>query len=220
MFGPPQLNEATINSIDFNRTSRRMLHDMREKTWGWVVYRTTYRSDPAFRAAIEILTSWIKAGVYEDLHEYGLGKNPDSTPNDQLWACHQLTVIEEPATLNEASFDAVRGHFEGWVEAQDKKDAWNKYRACLVMDEEAVQRLGEAMTPEEHREKYGERCYAELRKWFVPVVEAFPELGEEEETDFEGWMNCSVFNLIRLWTSLGDGMYMEDASNEVQDGVY
>ncbi|KAJ9285924.1 hypothetical protein DTO021C3_6485 [Paecilomyces variotii] len=219
MFGPAQLDEATIKSIDFNRTSRRMLQDMREKTWGWVVYRTTYRSDPAFHKAIEILTSWIKAGVYEDLHEYGL-ENPDPTPNDQLWARHQLTVIEEPAMLNEASFDAVRGHFEGWVEAQDKQDAWNKYRACLVMDEVAVKRLGEAMMPEEHREKHGERCYAELRKWFVPVVEAFPELGEEEETDFEGWMNCSVFNLIRLWTSLGDGMYMEDASNEVQDGAY
>ena len=65
----------------------------------------------------------------------------------------------------------------------------------------------------------GSAVYTELRQWFLPAVEAFPEL-EEGETNFEGWMNCSVFNLIRLWTSLGDGMYMEDASNEVQDGVY
>jgi hypothetical protein len=213
MFGPPQLDEVTIRSIDFNRTSRRMLQDIREESWGWVVYRTTYRSDPAFHKAIEILTSWIKAGVYEDLHEYGM-ENPGPTLNDQLWARHQLTAIEEPGTLDGASLDTVRGHFEGWVKAQDKQDTWNKYRACLVMDEAAVQRLGEAMTPEEHREKHGE-----LRQWFLPAVEAFPEL-EEGETDFEGWMNCSVFNLIRLWTSLGDGMYMEDASNEVQDGVY
>jgi hypothetical protein len=40
-----------------------------------------------------------------------------------------------------------------------------------------------------------------------------PRPGPHGETDFEGWMNCSVFNLIRLWTSLDDGMYMEDASN-------
>ncbi|OQE14170.1 hypothetical protein PENFLA_c040G03437 [Penicillium flavigenum] len=179
MFGLPQLDEATIRSIDFNRTSRRILQDMCEESWGWV----------------------------------------DPTPNDQIWARHQLTVIEEPGTLDGALLDTVRGHFEGWVKAQDKQDAWNKYRACLVMDEGAAERLGEAMTPEEHREKHGERCYTELRRWFLPAVEAFPEL-EEGETDFEGWMNCSVFNLIRLWTSLGDGMYMEDASNEVQDGVY
>jgi ribosome biogenesis GTPase A len=57
MFGPPQLDEVTIRSIDFNRTSRRMLQDMREESWGWVVYRTTYSSDPAFHKAIEILTS-------------------------------------------------------------------------------------------------------------------------------------------------------------------
>jgi hypothetical protein len=153
MFGP--LDKATIRSIDFNRTSQ--LQDMREETWGWVVYRTTYRSDPAFHKAIEILTSWIKAGVYEDLNEYGL-ENPDPTPNDQLWARHQLTVIEEGGTLDGASLDIVRGHFEGWVKAQDKQDTWNKYRACLVIDEAAVQRLGEAMTPEEHQEKHGERC--------------------------------------------------------------
>lgn len=65
------------------------------------------------------------------------------------------------------------------------------------MDEAAVQRLGEAMTPEEHREKHGERWYTELRQWFLPAVEAFPE-PEDGETHFEGWMNCSVFNLIRL----------------------
>lgn len=99
MFRPPHLGEASIRPIDFNRTSRRMLQDMREKTWGWVVYRTTYRSDPAFRKAIEILTSWIERGVYKDLPECGL-ENPDPTPNDQPWARHQLTVIEEPATLD------------------------------------------------------------------------------------------------------------------------
>jgi hypothetical protein len=101
-------------------------------------------------------------------------ENPDPTPNDQLWARHQLTVIEEPGTLDGASLDTVRGHFEGWVKAQDKQDAWNKYRAYLVMDEVAAQRLGEAMTPEEHWEKHGKRCYTELRQWFLPAVEAFP----------------------------------------------
>ncbi|KAJ5642194.1 hypothetical protein N7490_006194 [Penicillium lividum] len=123
-----------------------MLQDMREETWGWVVYRTTYRSNPAFHKAIKILASWIKVGVYKDLHQYGL-ENLDPTPNDKLWARHQLTVIEEPTALDGALLDAVRGHFEGW-------------------------------------------------------------------------MNCSVSNLIRLWTSLDDGTYMEDAWNEIQDGVY
>jgi hypothetical protein len=218
MFRPPRLDEASIRSIDFNRTSRLMLQDMREETWGWVVYHTTYRSDPAFHKAIEILTSWIKRGVYKDFHECGL-ENPDPTPNDQLWARHQLTVIEKPATLDGASLDTVRGHFEGWVEARNKRDSWNKYRACLVIDEAAVQRLGEAMTPEEHREKHRKHCRAELPQWFLPAVEAFPEI-EVGETDFEGWMNCSVSTLMRLWGFMDDGMYMEDASHEAEDGVF
>ncbi|KAJ5676772.1 uncharacterized protein N7477_002405 [Penicillium maclennaniae] len=116
MFGPPQLDEATIRSIDFNRTSRRMLQDM-----GWVVYRTTYRSVPAFHSN-------------RNPHFLDQGGSLRRSPR----ARHQLTVIEELATLHGASLDVVRGHFEGWVEAQDKQDACNKYRACLVMDEAAV----------------------------------------------------------------------------------
>ncbi|KAJ5414296.1 hypothetical protein N7509_000923 [Penicillium cosmopolitanum] len=87
------------------------------------------------------------------------------------------------------------------------------------MDEAAVQRLCEAMTPEEHREKHREHCYAELQQWFLPAVESFPEI-EEGETDFEGWMNYSIFTLMRLWELLDDGMYMEDASHEAEDGVF
>jgi hypothetical protein len=49
--------------LDRDRLSRRMLaniHERHQESWGWVVYRTTYKSDPAFCKAINIINSWIK----------------------------------------------------------------------------------------------------------------------------------------------------------------
>lgn len=68
-------------SRDRERVSRRILADIRgrqQTSWGWVVYRTTYKSDPAFRKVIDIINSWIKQEVYQDLHTTGL-QNADPT---------------------------------------------------------------------------------------------------------------------------------------------
>jgi hypothetical protein len=94
MYSIPGLNQITL---DRSRQSRQILADVRERrqeSWGWVVYRTTYKSDPAFGKAISIINSWIKREVYQDMHTMGL-QDADPTPNNELWACHRLTIMED-----------------------------------------------------------------------------------------------------------------------------
>jgi hypothetical protein len=67
MYSIPGLNQSTL---DRNRQSRRILADVRERrqeSWSWIVYRITYKSDPAFGKAIDIINSRIKREVYRDM---------------------------------------------------------------------------------------------------------------------------------------------------------
>ncbi|KAL5364458.1 hypothetical protein BJX96DRAFT_157391 [Aspergillus floccosus] len=201
----PVLSQADRDWRDRHRESRRRLADLREETWGWVVYRTTYKSDAMFQRAIDIISSWIKRAVYRDLYDtYGV-PNPDPTPNNQLWARHRLTIIEDSPVLDGASLDVVRSHFESWVEQKDRRDRWNKYRVCMVIDEETLELLvNKVPLAEAHAEMHGEGCVEHLSEWYVKVLEPFPDF-EDQNEDYEGWMNCSVYALVYLWDGLDDG---------------
>jgi hypothetical protein len=200
-----------------------MLADIRKRrqeSWGWVVYRTTYKSDSAFCKAINIINSWIKQEVYDDLRHAGV-QDPDPTPNDELWACHRLTIVEDSQTLNGATIEDVRSHFQSWVEGQGHKDTWNKYRVCMVIDEENLQLLSEVPSAEEHAEMHGLYCVEEIREWYVKVVEAFPDPEETEGVEeYKGWMNCSIYALVRLWRCMDDGINMVDLFCDIEDGVF
>ncbi|PYI11663.1 hypothetical protein BO78DRAFT_382335 [Aspergillus sclerotiicarbonarius CBS 121057] len=165
------------------RLSRLTPVELREETWGWVIYRTTYQSDTAFQRTIEIITSWIKKDVYKDF-EHGFSQDSDHTPNHQLWARHQLTIFEDPETLDGASIDTVRGQFEEWGESLGIKDRWNKYRVCMMIDQETVERLSRVVRAEEYTEPLGGGPDG-LDVWYVPVIEAFPDL-EEGNEDYQG----------------------------------
>lgn len=52
-----ELNEADRDWQDQNRASRRRLANLREETRGWVVYRTTYKSNAMFQRVIDIIRS-------------------------------------------------------------------------------------------------------------------------------------------------------------------
>ncbi|KAF7137045.1 hypothetical protein CNMCM5793_006896 [Aspergillus hiratsukae] len=219
MFHVPARDQA---QADRHRLSRQMLADIRERrkeSWGWVVYRTTYKSDAAFSRAINVINSWIKQEVYDDLRYSGV-KDPDPTPNNELWACHQLTIMDDPQTLDGASIEDVRSHFESWVEGQGQRDRWNKYRVCMVIDDEILQLLNEVPTAEQHAEMHG-RCGKEIKKWYVKVVEAFPDPDEAEGIEgWEGWMYCSIYALVRLWGIMGDATYMVHFFCDNEEGVF
>ncbi|CAG8123311.1 unnamed protein product [Penicillium nalgiovense] len=54
---------------------------------------------------------------------------------------YSQTIIEDPTQFNKASLEAIRAHFEAWVDAQGKRDNWNKFRMCIIIDEEYLQTL-------------------------------------------------------------------------------
>lgn len=221
MYLEPARDQVQADRHRFSRKLLAYVRERRQDTWGWVVYRTTYKSDAAFSRAIDVLNSWIKAEVYRDADPRSSGvQNPDPTPNNELWACHRLTIMDDPATLDGASIEDVRSHFESWVEGQGQRDLWNKYRVCMVLDDEILSLLAQVPTAEEHAERHG-RCGEEINKWYVKVVEAFPDPDEGEGVEgWEGWMYCSVFALVRLWDTMGDGAFMVHFFCDNEEGVF
>ncbi|EAU29605.1 predicted protein [Aspergillus terreus NIH2624] len=215
-----ELSQADRDWQDQNRASRRRLANLREETWGWVVYRTTYKSDAMFQRAIDIISSWIKWAVYRDLYNTPGVPNPDPTSNNQLWARHSLTIIEDSTVLDGVSLDVVRSHFESWVEQRNKRDRWNKYRVCMAIDEEILELLVHNVLLADPQSKMsGENKAKDMKEWHVKVVEAFPDY-EEGAEGYEGWMNCSVYALVYLWDMMDDATYMGHWYCRLEDGVF
>ncbi|KAJ6185941.1 hypothetical protein N7519_007242 [Penicillium mononematosum] len=50
-------------------------------------------------------------------------------------------AISDPTQFNGTSLEAIRAHFEAWVDAQDRHDNWNKFRMCIIIYEETLQVL-------------------------------------------------------------------------------
>jgi hypothetical protein len=129
--------------------------------------------------------------------------------------------MEDPQTLDGASIEDVRSLFQSWVEGQGQRDRWNKYRVCMIIDEEILQLLSEVPSAEEHAEMHGLYCSEEIKKWYVKVVEAFPDPDEGEGIEgWEGWMYCSIYTLVRLWVTMGDATNMVDFFCDNEEGVF
>jgi hypothetical protein len=91
----------------------------------------------------------------------------------------------------------------------------------MVIDEEILQLLNEVPSAEEHAEMHDLYCTEEIQKWYVKVVEAFPDPEEIEEVEeYDGWMKCSIYALVRLWDSMDDGINMVDLFCDIGDGVF
>ncbi|CAI7586168.1 unnamed protein product [Penicillium manginii] len=148
--------------------------------WGYVIYRTTYtaESDAAFSHAIRYIEACLKNEFFKE-------------------------VTQQPR----ASLETVRAHFEAWVDSQGMRDKFNKYRVCLIIDDESLQTLKD--TPVEN----AENDTVELR--FVKALEAFPIMDSLET--FPGWMKCWTQTLWFLWQNMGDGDEMRQLYDMIDD---
>ena len=72
---------------------------------------------------------------------------------------------------------------------------------------------------EAHAEMHGEGCVEHLSEWYVKVLEPFPDF-EDQNEDYLGWMNCSVYALVYLWDGLDDGTYLGEWCCRLEDGVF
>ncbi|KAJ5323141.1 hypothetical protein N7452_011430 [Penicillium brevicompactum] len=182
--------------------------------WGFVIYRTTYstESDTLFPDAIRFIEGCIKEEFFEETKQFSTNE-----PNE-IWAKHRSTIVQDPAQFDGASLETIRAHFEAWVDAQDMRDSWTKWRMCMIIDEESLQTLKGA--PIETLEDGSLDADKELR--YVKVLEAFPIVDKYDI--FPGWMKCWPYVLFDLWSMMGDGDEMRMSFCRIDDdpfeGVY
>ncbi|KAI0907581.1 hypothetical protein F4823DRAFT_626205 [Ustulina deusta] len=104
---PADVSRRTPNTIytQFNEADKieRHLRADGHRIWGFVVYRCTYSSDPAWESCIQR----INASVQEAMDLY----NGHDLLQD---GCFKLTVIADASMLDGASTQAVRRHFREW----------------------------------------------------------------------------------------------------------
>jgi hypothetical protein len=107
------------------------------------------------------------------------------------------------------------------VEGQGQRGKWNKYHVCIVINEEVLQVLNTEPSAGEHAEMHGLYCVKEVKEWYVKVVEAFPDPEETEGVEeYEGWMNYSIYTLVRLQHSIDNAINMVDIFCNTEDGFF
>ena len=106
----------------------RQLRADGHRIWGFVIYRCTYASDTAWRECIE----HIRASRSEAMDFYN--------GHDLLEEGHfALTVIQDASTLDGASSQVVRRHFEDWCARMEREEQGS--------EDEIEARRGEKASP-------------------------------------------------------------------------
>ncbi|KAJ5143147.1 uncharacterized protein N7515_001934 [Penicillium bovifimosum] len=183
--------------------------------WGYVIYRTTYsaESDTLFPDAIRYIEACIKRDFFSE------NENDPTDEANEIWAKHRSTIMQDPEQFNGTSLEAIRAHFEAWVNAQGRRDNWTKFRMCMIIDDESLQTL-KGTSVETLENERPEDLDNELR--CVKVLEAFPIMDELDT--FPGWMRCWTSALWDLWTMMGDGDEMRQLFDSIDgfpfEGVY
>lgn len=127
------------NAMDNLSGFQDLLHRSGHDTWGWVVYRCTYVSDPEWSRFMDTL----KAVTEKSLEFYGKSEWP--LAKQLVW-----TVNEDRARLDNASKSEVRKIFNAWVSsaaaaAEQPKTSvphtrtrMARYRYCIHIDETSI----------------------------------------------------------------------------------
>ncbi|KAJ5142748.1 uncharacterized protein N7515_001535 [Penicillium bovifimosum] len=203
-------------------TTWELFHNLRvHPSWGYVIYRTTYSSvsDAHFSTVFNYLEACIRKSFFAEAAEYA-STGGDPAIYQGIWAQHSLTVIEDAMQLDGVSIDSIRARFEEWVDVQGQRDKFNKYRMCIVIDEECLQTLlGTSAEALDQETQY----VRDKTVRYVKVVEAWPIIDEGDEDEFLGWMKCWSRALWDLWSMMGDGAEMSLSWDKISDfcpGVY
>ncbi|KAL9618372.1 MAG: hypothetical protein Q9160_006880 [Pyrenula sp. 1 TL-2023] len=148
---PTDVSPRTPDTIstDFNMADQieRHLRTDGHRIWGFVVYRCTYNSDPAWESCIQRINTSVQKSM--DLYN----------GRDLLQeGCFKLTVIDDASMLDGASTHAIRQHFKEWCarmvheeqgsqeEIQSRKheappgvyELPVRYRFCIAIDEASM----------------------------------------------------------------------------------
>lgn len=132
----PRAQHRTMSSSGPHSRLLATLHHFHESKWGWLIYRTSYRSPATWTRFTQILASW--SG--DELSAPGV-------PVELKTMCG-WTVVSDP-TLEGASRQELRNRFREWRATAVKEENPNRreglrplpqrYLHFVVVDEEAME---------------------------------------------------------------------------------
>ena len=182
---------------------RDLQHD-NHRTWGLVIYRCTYESDPDWSEFMARLRHQIHRTL-----EFYKGLN--------MLNSLAVTVFEDPASLDGASKSAVREHFTKWAATVPEAEQGTanaamsqRYRYCIHVDAEALDSLVRQAQAPPHPEARGPGFVNLVSRYWEPDRSDRMEEGAEPVEGSElrdvGWMmvgyQCVMVNfyvLLRDW---------------------
>lgn len=156
--GPPELRDTIKDDFSYNvlptygvcqlLSLARAGHG--DYTWGFRIYRTTYRagSDTDFARAIDILNEWIRDECFSYSKDDRLKRNTPRPPlsrkaNKQLAQRLRHDIVEDQQLLEGATPDKILKLTQDWVHHGQKARTGDSPHYCffLVIDNEVIEQL-------------------------------------------------------------------------------
>lgn len=181
------------------------------KTWGYVIYRTTYTpgSESLWSRAIDNINTYVAHFTLETLTE----QNRETLYESTISRLENIPV-QDPA-LDGATHDDLRLHFASWLQTQDRRGESGdrdlpraRYRTFLVIDQVALEQIANAPNPADD----GVRARDLTRPCLIAVAAQHQEgrclrptrsargsRNANEGLLFPGWMKVPIYALHELW---------------------
>lgn len=119
-------------------------------SWGYTIFRTDYSSDERFSKAVKLLTTYAGNWLFQDLKDprYRPVDTPPRDPRVMYEVRSRLhnVVVDDPATLDNATIDAVGRQFDLWGErirdeAETEGSSSARFTYCIMLDKESIDNL-------------------------------------------------------------------------------
>lgn len=183
----------------------------RDGTWGFALVRVHFQDDGLFENAVQVLqrvvehrNEWDKlnraheqARALEQPENHGHPPVPvDTKPNDEFLSRFRLDLLED-RSMQDASVQQVQTYFNQWLQfvgrPQERFDT--RYRACIMMDKETMQMLGQlpADFPEVHKTYFRSDYCVKMVEGEANPAEAYRVhlLGEDSLVEY--WFQRILF---------------------------
>jgi len=209
----PRNPQISRESSHPDRIEQRMAADG-HRVWGFVIYRTTYDSDPDWAEFLRRL-------------RFRMQDEMDFYNGQDILDLFQLTVFDDRALFDGADAATIRGHFQQWAETAYREEQRRgidasggeqgevrmglspRYRYCVHVDAEALRSVVHLAPPPEQGDLSATGWVRLINKNWVPrsehpmfrhrprdpqVYDAIEGITEEDM----GWVKCPYHTVMVL----------------------
>lgn len=187
--------ELTIPSNDHRGTSapcylellsRYGSKGLHENSWGVTIFRTVYtpESDAIFPIIVERINGFMTSCFP------GTRRQPTEADREII-SRHINTIIEDKATLDNASIEQVHAAFEKWVELEGLSNSNNtRYHIALMIDQEGLDGIMKLPLPGDDRAPIDAICACPCKavsRWGIDRAQSVP------------WFYVCLADFTMLW---------------------